>query len=561
MGLCILAVSIFYFGNPMYAKVKDIRATQLADQALTQYLDAPSDSAVIQHCVQKSQSAYLLSSSNYAANRTLATLTLFSNPKVSLQYWEQSRLFWKSGRAIPNLDAIHYVQALILNGLFEKALSVLGTIEADEQLQADVLYNQSKVSYLLGNKSAALDYGREMIKNRYTPIHRHLFFANLCLSSSDESIRSEGEKHVRFLLLNEDLMDDSVIWQMTQLSHLSKPLSDQLEQTLNRRITAFDERIALVDYRVANKILTPEAGLKELVKALDSTDQLAVIRLAEWCNSHEFPSEVVELMSVPLAIQRKDWFVMYIKNLGLTEHWEKIVQILTEEDCPIEEFLSNILKCEAYFGSGDRINAINAWYRAKLSSNPTASDLWLLIRIGDKMGLETDTEKMLRELVIVGENPERVLAYVAARELGKERYEEFYRLISGFRELYNNIGSIVNDWAYFAILMDRDYDEAMLAVDRLIEKDPEQLRYHMTWSLGKIKKGQYREVLARLQQFKLDWMQLHPKWRFILALALAGVGEYEQGQAYLEGVELKAFNPYEIELYEKLYYYRKNKTN
>jgi len=557
LGLCVLGVLTFYFGKPAYLKLKDFRATQLAESAFHTYLQDPSDAEVIRVAYEKAQSALLLSSANYAANRTVATLVLFSNPALSLSYWEKSLAIRNGKDFESSIDQMHYIQALILNGQIAKARTKLEATHGDDAFEADIEYNLVKVCYLLGDKKAALDYGRKMIKNRYTPLQRHLLFANICLNSEDEAVRNEGEKHVRFLLLNEDLMDDSVLWQMSQFANLSQSLRDQLDQALNKRISDYEERIKLVDYRISNHLITLDEGLDTLRKNLNTSDSLSVIRLSEWCSEHHFYKEVVDLMNVDLALKRKDWFLLYLKNLGLNQNWDKIIKILTTEDCPIETFLSDILKSEAFSESGDKIKAINSWYRAKLSSNPVTSDLWLLIRIGDKMGLENDTEKMLRELVIVGEDPERVLSYVAAREIAKKDYGNFYRILSGFRELYNNVGSIVNDWAYYAILMDKDYDGAMAEINRLIEADPNVLRYHMTWALGMIKQNQYREVLARFQQFKLDWMTLHPKWRYILALALAGVGEYEQGETYLENVDVQSLNPYELDLYEKLFYYRK----
>ena len=554
----MIGVLTFFFGKPVYLKAKDIRATQLADQALEHYLASPTDSTVVRQSVDKAKSAILLSPTNAAANRTLATLTLFSNPVISLKYWDQAIALQDSFESFSDLDKMHYVQTLILNRELQRAKEVLLSFDVDSPSYADALYNLVKVCYLSGDKEQAFEYGREMIRNRNTPIQRHLFFASMCLSSPDESIRKEGEKHVKFLLGNDDLVDDSVLWQMTQLTNLSEGLRDKLDKALNRRITVFEERVQLVDYRIANKLVTPEEGLNELAGSLDRDDQLALVRLALWCSKHGFPDEAVDLMSVDLATKRKDWFVMYIKNLGVLGQWEKIINILTTEDCPIEEFLLDVLKCEAYSENGDQIKAINQWYRAKIASDPVINDLWLLIRIGDKMELEEETEKLLRELVIIGENPEKVVAYVAQRELAKSDYESFYRQLTGFKELYSNIGSIVNDWAYFSVLLDKNVDEAMEVVDKLVERDPKQLRYHMTWALGQIKQRHYREVLARFQQFDIDWMALHPKYRFILALALAGVGEYEQGEAYLEGIEKESYNPYELELYEKHFYYRKN---
>jgi len=557
LGLCVLGVLTFFFGKPVYAKIKDFRSTQLANQALESYMEAPADPMVVRKSAEKAQSAIFLSPTNSAANRTLATMTLFSNPAVSLKYWDQVIGVMASVDKLSDLDKMHYVQALILNQRLDQAKEVLLSFKSDDPSYADALYNLVKVCYLMGDKNQALDYGRKMILHRNTPIYRHLFFADMCLSSEEELIREEGERHVKFLLGNDDLVDDSVLWQMTQFTNLSEALSDELNQKLDKRITMYDERIQLVDYRIANKISSPEEGLNELVKALDRSDSLALVRLAQWCSKRGFPDEAVQLMSVDLALRRKDWFVMYVKNLGILGEWDKIIRILTTEDCPIEEFLLDILKCEAYSESGDRIKAISQWYRAKIASNPVKKDLWLLIRIGDKIGLKDETEKLLRELVIVGENPEIVLAYVAKRELAEDDYDSLYRYLTSFKELYSNIGSIVNDWAFYSILLDRNPDEALKEVNTLIMRDPKQLRYHMTWALYQIKQQNYRDVLARFQQFDIDWMNLHPTWRFILALALAGVGEHEQAEAYLEDIEPAVLNPYELELYEKHFYYRK----
>ena len=557
LGVCVLGVLSFFFARPIYRQFKDMRATQLANQALEGYLDSPADLAVIRQSAAKAQSALLLSPGNAWANRTLGTLALFDDPEVSLKYWNQAIQMMGSIEGFPERDRMHYVQTLILNRELDKAKSVLLSFSEDSPSYADVLYNLVKVCYLKGDRVQALEYARAMIRNRETPIGRHLLYANLCLNEEDKSIRQEGEKHIEFLLKNEELIDDSVLWQMTQASGLSDPLQSRLDQALNGRITGFEERIQLVDYRVENKQITSEEGLTQLMRALDRNDSLAVVRLAQWCSQHDHHEAVVDLMNVDLALKRKDWFLMYIKSLGVLGEWKRVLRVLTSEDCPLEPFLLDILECEAYAESGDRIKAVSQWYRAKIASNPVLNDLWLLVRIGDKIGLERETEKLFRELVIVGENPEKVLAYVAERELANEDYDAFYRHLTTFRELYNNVGSIVNDWAYYSFLMGRRVVEATEAVNQLVEQDPSQLRYHMTWALGQIKIGHYREVLARFQQFDLDWMELHPKWRFILALALAGVGEYEQADAYLEGVDPQTLRPMELELYEKHFYLRK----
>lgn len=553
VAVLLLATSAILVAKPLYLKVRDMRASQLAHQARESYLAAPSDTAVVGRSIEKVSSALQLSPTNAAAHRALATVLLFSNPSLSLRHWEQAERFGIGQSEPTDADRLHHVQALLLNSRFAEAKQLLESMRGGPEFEADVQYNLTKVAYLLGESESALKQGRAMIRSRFTPIHRHLFFVQMCLSMHDSALQQEGESHLRFLLKQESLIDDSVVWQMLQLENLSEELYALLDETLHRRVTDFEEHIELVELRVKQGRLQAKDGARELRQAVNHSDSFAVVRLAQWLAKHGFSEAVVELMPLDLALSRKDWFLMYMKQLGELKSWKRILTILTEQRCPIEPFLVEILKCEAYYQNAEIPKALNAWYRAKLAANPVSSEMWLLIRTGDKIGQRHETERLLRDLVVMGERAERVLEYIASRDLRAGDYEGFLQQLTVFKEQYSNIATVVNDWAYYSILMGRDREEAMLEVDRWIEQHPEQLRFHMTWALGKIKTGEYRQVLARFQQFDLDWMGLHPKWRMILALALAGVGEEEQGKAYLKDLDLKIFNPYELALYEQLF--------
>ena len=555
VGVVLLGLGIWQF-KPLYHKVKDIRSGYLSHAAYELYTADPFDETALEQAALKAQTALFLSPENYEANRVMAAILMYVSPATSLKYWEQSRELWQKQEPISFSDQMNYVQVLILNNRLDVARSLLTKLKVDESEESEIDYNLAKISVLKGERNLAIQYARKMVENLFTPVRRQLFFIGLCLQSDDPAVRREGERHIRVLVENEDLINDSILWDITQFRGLSPDLSAMVKEKLDGKVNAYDERIALAEYQVLNKIKTPPDAYLELKAALFKEDMLSVVNLAKWCSKYNLTDQVLDLLSIDTALLRKDWFLLYVKNLGKAGRWADIVAILDKRDCPIEPFWISMLKAQACFEMGEESKAINSWYRAKLISQPVLEQYWLLIRLGDQMGLREDTKDLLDDLVSLGASPEQVVAYLCDQELATGNWEELYAILSTYKDRYPEHPDIVNDWAYYAILMDHEDETLIKRVDELVEAHPDQLRFHMIWALAQIKKGAYRQVLARLQQFNVDWMQLHPKWRFILALALAGVGEFEQAQAYLEEVDLGTLNPYETALHDKVFYNR-----
>ena len=68
--------------------------------------------------------------------------------------------------------------------------------------------------------------------------------------------------------------------------------------------------------------------------------------------------------------------------------------------------------------------------------------------------------------------------------------------------------------------------------------------------MAMVLRGEPREVLERLRHFKVDWEALAPRWRMILALA--SVGEKEQAEHYMQGIDPAGLSPYEADLVRRL---------
>lgn len=552
VGLTIIVCGVVavWGAKPGYRFVKDLRAKQLSAQALKLYAEAGSNETAFQDSLNKAKSAFNLSPALYESNRALGIILMYVDPGVSLQYWQQARGLEDPTRSITLVDEMNYAQVLILNHELDEAIRVVAPLRGSVEAQAQVHYNLAKLYYLKGEEELAIRYAREMVNSRFTPIYRHLFYLNILMNSEDMSDRIEGEDHVRFLLKNEDLLDDSILWEMTQLTGLTQATSSLLETKLGYRTTEHPEKLELADYQVKNGIKTAEQLFFDLHSDFAKENLPIRSLLAKWCSSYDLHENLLMVLSAEESLKRKDWFLLYIEALSKLDRWEEIEALLEAPFIPIQNFWIHILKAEAQFRQNQTGRAIRHWYRAKSETFPSIDHYWSLIHLGDKYELEKETKALLDEMVLMGVPVGQVLAYIADREFGREDYSNFYDYLEFFKAKYEKQPDVLNDWAYYSYLMDLNVSKSDEVVLALIEKYPDRLRYHMTWALGKIKEQKPRQVLARLQQFDVDWMSLHPKWRFILSLALAGVGETEQAKAYLEGEDLSGLNPFERKLFE-----------
>jgi hypothetical protein len=552
---CVLFLALCgLLAKPAYQLFKEYRSSHLAETALNAYIEAPSDMEVVRVAYERAKSALFLHPKGFEANRVLAIITQFQQPKVSLQYWDQAFEVAHDVENISFSDKMGYVQALIINGQFDKARQFLETLQGDEKQQAEIDYNLAKVCYMSKDLEAALEFGRKMVRSRFTPLSRHVFYASMCLSSDSASHIAEGERHIKILIENNDLITDSMLWEMAQIPGLSAEIDRKLQTALDKRISDFDEAMAFASYSVRSGQRSVTEAYEKLLSGINPADDSQRAKLAKWCQTYQLWDEMDRWIDLPLSLKRKDWFLTYMKLLGHQKKWSKIREVLETEDCPIEVFWKHILLSDAYYELGEKAKATNAWFRAKIESQPIPLHLWILVRTGDKMVMTQEVTALLDELILVGVPPEQVIAYIAGRDFAVQNYEGFYLELESFREKYPANPEILNDWIYYSFLLERNELEAWQEINDLVAQYPKRLRYHMTWALGKIREKAYRDVLARFQQFDVDWETLHPKWRFILAIALAGAGEVEQGKHYLAGIKTEEMNQYELELYERHFY-------
>ena len=477
----------------------------------------------------------------------MGTILTPARPDLAKKFWEKA-LSSRDSHLLTLDDQMAYVQCMFVNAEHQKALELLDLLNSQHPKNGEILYNLTKASLMLGDREKALRYSREMVQQTMPPIAGKLLYLRLCMESPDPATRGEGEDFLAQFLSKDDSIEKEVLWSLAEIPNFERSSMQELKNRLSKLSTTFKAQLQLATWEVESALLSSEEAYSDLSSIVEPTNFEACAMLADWCNLHHLPLQALEWMPKERAMQNINWLLTRIKSLGQVAQWKEVVALISEKDCPLEIFWKHLLLAEAYSAMGQLEIASHNWHRAKAAVDNSPALQWVLIPTGEKLGLDQECNQLLFQMVSTGIDPTRISAYFFERAVRRNDYAPLPDLLNQLREVAPLNPDIQNDWAYFTLLFTPDHSEAKEMAETLCEEHPGVLRYHMTWALGKIQEGKPKEVLGRFQQFQVDWETLHPRWRLILALALAGAGEKEQGAHYLTRLDLRELNPKEQEL-------------
>lgn len=532
--------------KPAYRGLKAWRANQIAKDVVATYLSAPKDQEAVTDAALRARSALVLNPDGFAPNRALGILLTGVRPSEALGFWDRALA------ASPDLsrdDALVYTQCLLVNREWDRAEAVLTGL-AEESPDDPVLdYNMSKLRYLQGRRSDALEHSRKMMRmDAELSAAQRLHGIGLAYEVGNESDQSLARAAVERLL-----MQGEGLWELLSMEVLPVSLRTAVGAKLRDGHRSFEEMLTLADYGISLGVESPGHYFEGLSSHPDMQDETRRHMLVRWCLRHGIPEQGLEVIPEPKALERRDAFLLHIQLLTRLKQWDRIRELISRDNLPLESFWQYLLHAELEFETGDLAKANHLWNRARSVSVEGREQLWLLLRSGDKIGGEDrTTNRIMGDLVFSGESVDAIRSYLVDRLAVDRDYGRFLESLRSLKTRFSEQPEWVNDWAYYSIIMGKDSDEALAEVNQLIEGEPSKLAYHMTWAMAMVMRGEPREVLERLRHFKVDWDSLAPRWRMILALALASVDEKEQAAHYMQGVDPAQLSPYEGDLVQRL---------
>lgn len=543
----LVVVSMVGFGlKPAYRGLKSWRSAQIANRAVADFLADPANPDGVASAALRARSALELDPHGFPANRALGILLTGVRPGEALLFWDRAVL------ARPELsvgDSLAYTQCLLVNREWDRAEALLSGLRSEMKEDPAWDYNMSKLRYLQGRKTEALEYSRQMMQNGGAlERSQRLHGIGLAYEIGNDTDKIEALESAETLV-----SAGEGLWELLSMENLPDALRAGVSARLRGGQRSFEELLTLADYEISFGVGDALDYFHGLSKHVDLQDEVRRHMLVRWCLGHGIPEQALKILPDSRALERRDAFLLHIQVLTRLQRWDQIRELLGRKDLPLESFWQYLLQAELALETGDSGNAGHLWNRARSFSDGSREHLWLLLRAGDRIGGDDrTTNRMMGDLVLSGESVDAVRSYLVDRLAGGGNYDRFLESLRSLKVRFGEQAEWVNDWAYFSIVMGRDSEEAFAEVNRIIEKDPSKLAYHMTWAMAMVIRGEPREVLERLRHFKVDWDSLDPRWRMILALALASVGEKEQAEHYMQGVDPARLSPYEGELARRL---------
>ncbi len=516
VGALVIASAVGLGLKPAYRGLKSWRSAHIANGAVADYLSDPTNPDGVTSAALRARSALELDPHGFPANRALGILLTGVRPAEALYFWDRAvavRPDLSSG------DSLAYTQCLFVNREWDRAEALLSGLGSEMKDDPAWDYNMSKLRYLQGRQSEALEYSRQMMQKGGV-LERSQRLHGIGLAYE---IGNESDKRVALEAAEALVSAGDGLWELLSMENLPDALRASVSAKLRGGPRSFEETLTLADYEISFGVGDALDYFDGLSQHVDLQDEVRRHMLVRWCLGHDIPEQALEILPESRALERRDAFLLHIQVLTRLERWDRIRDLLGRKDLPLELFWQYLLQAELELGTGDRIG-----------------------------GDDRTTNRMMGDLVLSGESVDAVRSYLLDRLARDGNFDRFLESLRTLKVRFGEQAEWVNDWAYFSIVMGRDGEEALAEVNRIIEKEPSKLAYHMTWAMAMVLRGEPREVLERLRHFKVDWESLAPRWRMILALALASVGEKEQAEHYMQGIDPAGLSPYEADLVRRL---------
>jgi tetratricopeptide (TPR) repeat protein len=519
---------------------KAYRSDSIAASVLREYLSPASDTSKLSDWVQRGRSAWWLGPERWHSNRSMGYLLSLHAPAQAVDFWEKA-LSSHPEKANSD-DWLAYVQVLLILNRGEDAQAII----EQHGLQSDRsgAYNLSKALLLQGKTTEALHWAR--IAAHYPePELRHLHHhAGLALHFGDAETKDGAIRLLKEGLESQLEASHTLLSDVIGLQELPLPVRKRAAALLLQQEIPLADRLPAATVMAQTSIMPEETLWEWLLSACDREDAAAVAALGRWMLQQGRPAQTLDLIPERLASGNRDLFLLHLQALYHSGERDRVRLLLQRADVPLPDQWKHWILSQTLKEAGETDAARSSWLRAARDAphNPDLS--WALVQGCGGLGLEERANSMLLDLVIRGQE-EKVRLFLVKRFTQDGDLARYVASLKSLSQQFRNSPEWTNDWAWHTLLLGRDREEALEAIEHQLSLHPGKLALHMTWALDSVKRQDPRPVLERLRHFKVDWESMPPRWRWILAVALMQVGEEQQARHYAKGISAASLTPEE----------------
>jgi hypothetical protein len=103
----------------------------------------------------------------------------------------------------------------------------------------------------------------------------------------------------------------------------------------------------------------------------------------------------------------------------------------------------------------------------------------------------------------------------------------------------------INNLAYFHFLSERNLEEGIASMEKLVEEYPERQAYRLTLALGLLKAGSFNKANRLIESGQIDWDEVGQRGQLIYAAILAANDQRVVAQGLLQNIDPEQLIPEE----------------
>jgi Tfp pilus assembly protein PilF len=477
--------------------------------------------------------------------RTVAQVYREIDPAKAESFWEKA--FELSD---DHSDLGNWISTALKAGDYDTARKQLDVMAARGQTDSAYYYYRGRVQLRDQDLTGALVSARQALAQVPADDRAHFFFVQLTQLSDDPALRKEGMDYLWRLARQRDQLGLRSLRNLANFSANTDGDRLQIIRMLEEHPLATRED-RLLALRLGYQLSTANAvsNLEKAKRYFDLTNPLDLARLGRWLNQQGRYQQTLDLIPADEAFARKDLFLVRLDAMAELGQWSLIGQVIQRPNAPVDEFLKYLFLSRVYFETGRRAEGEITWDRAVLEASRDDDKLWYLVNYALRLDLKPEAAKALWRLTEFPAQKRRAceqLLKLTQLEHDTAGMQKVLRLMA---ESYPDNLSVLNDWAYVNLLLDKQVQLSLKTAQKVVRESPRPyLARYVTLALAEYRMGEFEQALNTLRPLEVNWLETPAKWRVIYAAILRANGYTSDAARLLRGVNPADLLPEELAL-------------
>ena len=319
------------------------------------------------------------------------------------------------------------------------------------------------------------------------------------------------------------------------LTEVANALENHPDARPYHKLLALEIRVRqdpiLTDQYVADAVerFGNTARLAQLYQGTAELADETLVALAAWLNKVGQPAKTLEVLSRARALQRQDFFQLYLNALAALQRWNDIKSLLTSERAPIDLMLQHMYLAVAQTHLGSATGATNEWQRALETANTPEKFLTLAGYAEQNSVNDIGDAAYVGAIKIAPKNRE---AYSGRLRLALAvgRTAQAQTIAADIAQVWPEDPAARDQDAYLRLLLGASGEQAEAAerdAQLLVAKEPQNWPARATLGLARLRLGRNKDALAAFRAIRVTGNE--PPGALAVRAATLAVNGYEEG--------------------------------